>query len=100
MWRRCPRHVKQILDPVDARHVLNRALDLVDERSALYFSAEEDDSPLGVDANGAFRDVPVAEEDALDLVGESCVIELGGRCVTEPVGEPTRMPADVCCPDT
>src|SRR5207245_4518874 len=62
-------------DVLHAINMLYRSLDFADIVGRLNFAANHHDSMLGVDIDLALGNVRIAEEHALDFVGQSSVVQ-------------------------
>jgi hypothetical protein len=96
---RRPWLVKQVLDRSDASDPSHRPPELLDQVATLHLSAEKDGAAFCIDADAAFRDVPVPEHDTLDFVRERGVVEFRHRRAAQPVNEPMHMPTRQRDPD-
>src|SRR5438034_29310 len=69
-------HVQQVLDLLDALHLLRPLLEVLDQLGLLDLTPEDDFAVLGVDVDPPLRDVRVTEDLRLDLVRERDVVRL------------------------
>jgi hypothetical protein len=85
--------VEQVLDIADARHVAHLAFDALDLLGIIELTPEDHDPAVGVDADRALGDRPIAEQHALHLAHKTDVIQLrhGVLMVRDRVRDPDHL---------